>query len=480
VIAAGRGLFCANSSKGRGFWPSCKGYWCDGCYKLDDDGFFPIRKPTDEEGYVLEVEKDVGRFLYGREGDHLVTTFQCDTCHFRNITNRSPKSDGSDDTVLKFVRRANLDALWSRSPGTVRNTAREIRSLHTKAGMLGLDASSMLPPMGPWPIKDAHGMGVAVCILLRSLDPGRNETTIQFSTSQKMKSAFANVWKASLRGSDGAVVSRDTVKLFHTDCPTHGDWFERFTKGMHERMGDKVKQDLAISIDQVHALMHRYETRWVASGQNRDIQKGVLFPALFSIVCFCCALRGEEAPLMSLTGTALHAEEGALHPSLPHVVVALLGRFKMEVSEKYHLMPLVLRTDTGLEPAKWIYRMIQWYEEGGVTRGWVFRNKTGDRAKASDYEWDILCELENIQRESPHIISASVDVFDEFGVSRSFRRGSDTHAINQGVKTEDIERNNRWRTVEQAQGKAAKLRMIHHYSDVRNMLKALLRYSRPL
>lgn len=480
MIATGQGLCCANSLTGRGFWPNCKGYWCDGCYKLDDDGFFPIRKPTDEEGYVLEVEKDIGRFLYGREGDHLVTSFQCDCCHFRNITGRSPQSDGSDDTVLKFIRRANLDALWSRSPGTVRNTVREVRNLRTKASMLGLDAEAMLPPMGPWPVKDIHGIGVAVCILLRSLDPGKNETTIQFSTSQKMKSAFANVWKASLRGSEGAVVSRDTVKLFHTDCPTHGDWFERFTKGMHDRMGDKVKQDLAISIEQIHALMIRYESRWTAAGDNRDLQKVTLFPALFAIVCFCCALRGEEAPLMSLTGTALHAQEGAMHPTLPHVVVALLGRFKMEVSEKYHLMPLVLKTESGLEPAKWIYRMIQWYERGGESRGWVFRNKVGARAKASDYEWDILCELENVQRESPHVLSANVDVFDEFGVSRSFRRGSDTHAINQGVKTEDIERNNRWRTVEQSHGKAPKLRMIHHYSDVRNMLKALLRYSRPL
>jgi hypothetical protein len=32
------------------------------------------------------------------------------------------------------------------------------------------------------------------------------------------------------------VVVRDTAKMFHTTCPTHGDWFERFSKGMHERM----------------------------------------------------------------------------------------------------------------------------------------------------------------------------------------------------------------------------------------------------
>jgi hypothetical protein len=152
----------------------------------------------------------------------------------------------------------------------------------------------------------------------------------------------------------------------------------------------------------------------------------------------------------------------------------------MEISEKYHLMPLVLATATGLEPGKWISRMVTWYEHGGITRGWVFRNKKDEKVKASEYEWDILCEIENIQREEADVVGENVNVFEEYGVSRSFRRGSDAHAINQGVDAHDIERNNRWRTVEQAKGRAPQLRMIHHYSDVRQLLQALLRYSAPL
>jgi hypothetical protein len=473
-------LCCANASFGRGTWPPCKGYWCHGCYRLDDDGFFPIRKPTDEEGYVLVVDKDKDRFLQGREGDHLVTTFQCDTCQYRNMMNHSPPSDGSADTLLKFIRRANMDALWSRESGTVKNTSREIRNLYEKGRLLRLDVDRMMPAMGPFPVQDKQGMGLAVCILLRSLDVGKNERTLQFATTQKMKSAYSNVWRASTEGSQSAVVVRDTAKMFSTTCPTHGDWFERFTKGMHERMGDKVKQDLGVTIEQMLALMDRYEARWVQAQNVRHLEEMVVFPALFCIVSFCCALRGEETPLMSLSGTRLHLEEGERHPTMPHVVVALLGRFKMEVSEKYHLMPLVLVTASGLEPGKWIKRMVKWYGDGGVTRGWVFRNKAGEKARASEFEWDILCELEIIQRELPGVIGVNVNVFDEFGVSRSFRRGSDAHAINQGVDSVDIERNNRWRSVEQAKGRAPRLRMIHHYSDMRQILKALLRYSAPL
>lgn len=465
----------------RGGWPACNGYWCHGCYKFDDLNYFPIRRPKDEDGYVVVVPKDRDRFMFGRAGDHYVTTFQCDVCHFRNINGRSPRTDGPDLLLMKFIRRASLDALWSRESGTVNNTRRDINNMLIKAKHLGIKEDRFMPPMGPFPLEDIHGMSVAVCILLRSLDAGRNEETIQFSTATKMKSSFANVWKASIRGSEGSVIARDMVKMFHTTCPTHSDWFERFTRGMHERMGDLVKPDLAISIEQMHELMKNYEKRWEIAGTNVLAQQMVIFPALFSIIAFCCGLRGEELPLLSLCGIRRHLERAKNHPTHPHVVIALLGRFKSEVSQKYHLMPLVLVTQTGLKPAVWVNRMVSWYEQKGILRGWVFRNfKTGEAGKPGDYEWDILSELEKIQRDSPEIIDGKICVIEEYGVSRSFRRGSDTHAQNQGVSIADIERNNRWRSVEHAGSKKVVLRMVHHYEEVSQMLKSLLRYSEPL
>jgi hypothetical protein len=419
--------------------------------------------------------------MFGRAGDHFLTTFQCDVCHFRNINFRSPRTTGMDAMLLKFIRRANLDALWSRETGTVNNTRRDLINMSSKAQILGIDESRMFPRMGPFPLEDIHGMAVAVCILFRSLDAGRNEETIQFSTATKMKSSFANMWRASVRGSTDAVVARNTVKLFHTTCPTHCDWFERYTKGLHERMGDLVKPDLAISIEQIHALMANYEHRWMQADGDPVIQESVLFPALFSVIAFCCALRGEELPLLSLCGIRRHLVRAKNHPTHPHVVIALLGRFKSEVSQKYHLMPIVLTTQTGLQPGMWIERMVAWYEAKGIIRGWVFRNfKTGEAARACDYEWDILQELEKIQKDSPNIIDENVNVLEEYGVSRSFRRGSDTHALNQGVSVVDVERNNRWRSVEHAGSKKVVLRMIHHYEEVSQMLKSLLRYSAPL
>jgi hypothetical protein len=438
-----------------------------------------MRRPTDEAGAAIEMDRDADRFMHGREGDQFMTTFQCDLCHFRNMFDRSPDPNGTDDLTLKFIRRANLDAMWSRAPGTIKNNRREVIGLYSRSKIFGLP--QILPAMGPFPTRDIHGMSVAICVLLRTLDIGKNEATIQYSTAQKMKTAYANCWRASPKGGEGAVVVRDMAKMFHTTCPTHGDWFERFNKGMHDRMGDCVKQDQSISIEQMHALMENYENRW-AQATDRVDQRCVLFPALFCIVAFCCGLRGEEVPMMSLTGTRMYSEQGFMHRTTPHVVVALYGRFKNEIGNKYHLMPLVLETATGLKPGLWIRRMIDWYaaEQVPIIGGWVFLDKDNKRARPSYYEWDILSELEKIQEDHPDVIPQNINVYEDYGVSRSFRRGSNTHAVNQNVTTMDIERNNRWRSMENAGSRQARARMIHHYTDVLQLLKALLRYSAPL
>ena len=93
------------------------------------------------------LEKDRTRFLFGRAGDNLLTTFQCDVCQFRNIKGRSPNETAADSLLLKFIRRANLDAFWAREPGTVNNTRREIDGIRKKAVILGMDPECLLPIM---------------------------------------------------------------------------------------------------------------------------------------------------------------------------------------------------------------------------------------------------------------------------------------------------------------------------------------------
>ena len=88
--------------------------------------------------------------------------------------------------------------------------------------------------------------------------------------------------------------------------------------------------------------------------------------------------------------------------------------------------------------------------------------------------------LEDIKDEGSGLIDESVDVRVEFGLGRSFRRGSDSQAIAQGVDERDVDLNNRWHTFKNARGRHPCLKMQQHYAEARLILPALLRYSAAL
>jgi hypothetical protein len=418
--------------------------------------------------------------MMGRAGDQWMTTFQCDVCHFRNIHKRDPSDRSPQDTsLLEFIRRANLDALWSRESSTVYKNAVQVRKIMEKAELLGLE-EVMIPPRGPFPVEDECGMAMAAVMVLRSLDEGRNDDTIQFDTTRQFASAFSNLWHSSTSRSKETIAINRSAKYTTSNSPTNADWFGRFKLGMHKRVGDNHKPDLAVSIEVMLSLMHRFDVAWEQVRGNRGAEEEVLFPALFSIISYVAALRGEEVPLMDLAGTRAHYEEGIKHKKLPHVVAALLGRFKGETGELTHIMPLAVKTASGLDVQIWMKRMLDWYAAEGITNGPVFRDGAGKRARAGKYEWTIKSWLEVIQREEPDLIGASVDVFEDYGVSRSFRRGSDTQAINQQVSKADIDLNCRWRTIENARGRKPSMMMQQSYAEVRQLIKSLIRYSAAL
>ena len=87
--------------------------------------------------------------------------------------------------------------------------------------------------MGPFPLEDTLGMGPAVVLLQKLLDKGKYMEMVQFSTTRKMWSAFSNVYHASVKGQDSVVLAKNSQKMVVTDCPTSGDWYEKFVKGAH-------------------------------------------------------------------------------------------------------------------------------------------------------------------------------------------------------------------------------------------------------
>ena len=88
--------------------------------------------------------------------------------------------------------------------------------------------------------------------------------------------------------------------------------------------------------------------------------------------------------------------------------------------------------------------------------------------------------MARVQRFLPELIRESVDVHDEYGLSRSFRRGSNSEAVNRGVDEATIDRNNRWRKIERVGARKEKLRMHDHYAEALVPLRSFLKYSQAL
>ena len=68
--------------------------------------------------------------------------FQCDHCWFVNIKKEAPEESSlSDKRFLSYIRRVNLDVMWSREKGTVGNilsTVRKGKALSLELGCASL------------------------------------------------------------------------------------------------------------------------------------------------------------------------------------------------------------------------------------------------------------------------------------------------------------------------------------------------------
>ncbi len=91
----------------------------------------------------------------------------------------------------------------------------------------------------------------------------------------------------------------------------------------------------------------------------------------FYTLAYTLALRGEEVPLVEIGGIIKHWDMGLNHET-PHVVITLLGRFKNEVGESHHLMPVLCEAPAGLQPQLWVERVLWEYASQGITRGYMF------------------------------------------------------------------------------------------------------------
>jgi hypothetical protein len=95
----------------------------------------------------------------------------------------------------------------------------------------------------------SFGMGLAVFILIWTLNPGKMEDLIQFSTAWYLQSVYSNIYHASaFHQTLLTVMAQGTTRIGVTNCPWYSYWFEHFMCGVHKQMGEEVRLDYALSV----------------------------------------------------------------------------------------------------------------------------------------------------------------------------------------------------------------------------------------
>jgi len=478
------GLFCANFGLHRGPpFDVCKRAWCGSCYTQHPLDTFRVFVPTVESGFEWRKHPaDALKYKAAQNGDHLVTPFQCHFCLFRLLTRRVHNpGNPKDEWLLCCLVRANLDAFWGRAPSTVVANRRNLDQLMKMWSEVGLAPDLLLPALGPYPDTNVQGVSVAVAMLVKSTKPGRhNREYTQFETLRKLRAAYSNMFHASARSNiDTLTLGRDMAKSFLTTCPTQLSWFKRFCSGCVQRMGQEVKQDLAVSIQVMLAFQEEMEKEWrEPQTLKQRIQLAMI--GAYPLIAFGGSFRGHEVFLVDTFGIIKYAKKKLVERGQAFAMVPLLGRYKTENADRYHLTPLALRSVSGLEFGRWVARLADAKKAQGLSHGPAFSDEKGNPVDPRWLEMEILDRFKVVQEKYTDIIRPDVQVYEEFGISRSFRRGATTEARNQKVSENDINLMNRWRNFEKAGGKRPRMRMQDHYSDIALMIPSLLRFSQAL
>jgi hypothetical protein len=88
---------------------------------------------------------------------------------------------------------------------------------------------------------------------------------------------------------------------------------------------------------------------------------------------------------------------------------------------------------TGLEPGKWLARHLKMVAKKGRTEGYLFSKRGGKRSYLSDFQEDFFWPLEELQSRGNKHLEMDCDLWEEYGIWRSLRRGVTAHAINRKV-----------------------------------------------
>ncbi len=390
----------------------------------------------------------------------------------------------SDQRLLGYMRRVNLDMMWSRENSTVSSILGNIRKGKRMSEALNMDPIKLL--MGPWPLEDKQGFQVALEILRASQLKGRNDVDYQqFDTWRKIRSAYSNVFECepgvsntglSFKGSHGHMVHFSKSEL-------NSVLFRQFIYGLEKRMGRVVIQNIAVSAPMLISILGNMEDELRDAATTWERKREIITAGAAFVGLFAGALRGEEIFMAEAEEFCRRIESGKFDSDCSYVLLPLMGRFKHETGERNIIFAFASTTEgSGIPVRKWLERLAALLkrEEKHDQVGPAFCDISGYSYPRWKLNEELHSQLSALRAARPDLIAEDLDIAERFGIHRSFRRGATTRAQQANVPHNIIEMNNRWRKSQRRAGGLPNLPMAVLYTEIQQSLDVRLKFSRAL
>jgi hypothetical protein len=231
----------------------------------------------------------------------------------------------------------------------------------------------------------------------------------------------------------------------------------------------------------LHAILKNLMEELKSEDTTVERKRWVIMVGTFLLLSFVLALRGNET-FMIESGSLVRGLPNGNHHSEqhPHVVIPLLGRFKNEEGERFHLMMSVSETASGFQVRRWVEYLAEVLKVEGRLSGPAFCDSSGNVLTSGEVDREFHHQLEIVREKEPHLIEAHVEISEKYSIFRSPRRGVTARAGEVGVPKNVIDFHNRWREVEQSGGRRASRSMQAYYTDLRLTKLKRLEFTRPL
>jgi len=411
-----------------------------------------------------------------RPGDGLLVPFQCDGCVFRRLRQVVPDMGShSDRLLLMYIRRANLDAFWSRAPKTVSNelgnATRNIRNISF------LKLAGPYNDPGPAPPTDTCGYQAAVSLLVDSQQPGRyHDTHKQWESVRKLRSTISNFERTSFGCARVALVADDNGSTTRFQGGgTSSYWFNRFTQGIGNRMGSDIRKNAAVSTEVYVKFLSRVEDKIRGSKTEKEMGRWVIGGAYFCF-SYVCSLRGEEGFLLDIQLLKKHR---SLSNGL--VWLPLIGKVKGDRAVRTYLLRSVPVTSSGIDVKKWRDKLLRLHEFENRTHGPAICDDDGylmSHRTMNEMLWTVMEELYSEDPDQfPKVITCLEDIPSHLQVYRFMRKTSDSRALEKGISTTDINLVNRWSSEMRAKGRKPSEHLCISYSQQDLLDNVYKRYS---